>query len=138
MAIHEKYTLTYQSCYKVTKGEGIEPPLRLGRLDEELVYRNQKCINTIYGENKFIPLVTVEVIDNEINKYSLNVTISDKTNKQTLKQFVIRTQVNNLELSDIKEHYDKIKTILDENNENTLITLIEYIRNSELIYEEYC
>lgn len=129
--------LPKQTVYKVENGESSSVPLRLGRLDKEL-YRNQKVINTLYGENSFIPKIEVQTNINTDDNANIVINISNYETRTMVKQLIIRTQVNNMDLSKLKIIYDEIINILNSNSNTEVIELIELIRNKEIQIEEYC
>lgn len=129
--------LPKQTVYKVENGESSPVPLRLGKLDKEL-YRNQKVINTLYGENLFIPKIEVQTNINTDDNANIIINISNYETRTMVKQIVIRTQVNNMDLSKLKIIYDEIINVLNSNSNTEVIELIELIRNKEIQIEEYC
>lgn len=128
--------LPKQKVFKEDNGEPSEVPYRLGRLNDEL-YRNRKVINTIYGEEEFIPEIRVYV--NIITDYKGYITI-DILNSETrncIKQIIIRSQPNNMSINSLKEIYDEIVELLNDTTKE-VVDLIELLRDKDIIIEEYC
>lgn len=133
---HFTKVLPKQKCYKVKNGDSSEVPLRLGRLDSEL-YRNKSVINTIYGEQEFIPKIDIFVNTYTDDKSYITINIINDETKVTAKQIIIRSQPNKLTLSTFKNLYDEIILLLDTETD-AVIKLIELLRNKNLEIEEYC
>lgn len=132
--------LPKQVCYKVENGESSETPLRLGRLSDEL-YRNRNVITTIYGEEAFTPRVEVKTLVHTDDKCYIIITISNNETKTTVKQITLRSQPNNLTISDMKETYDEIIDLLNKETDTGFIDLIDLLRNKKsdnIEIEEYC
>ena len=128
--------LPLEIVYKEDKGESVPAQLRHGRLADDL-YSNKKVINTRYGD---IPIITrVKVYFRAFNDDNTVITVDIYNNEDNnlFKKFIIKSSNNNFSIVDMKTICDEIKNKLNNDDENKLISLIDYIRNYEnLKFEE--
>ena len=130
--------LPKQQCFKIDDGEKSEVPLRLGRINSDL-YKNRKVITTINGEKSFIPKVELFVETLTDDKCYILLNIIDYETDIAVKQFTIRSQPNNLSISEMKTIYDEIVTYLNSDSNEILNDLISYLKEKDdIIIEEYC
>ena len=128
--------LPKQKVFKEDNGEPSEVPYRLGRLDGEL-YKNRKVINTMYGEEEFIPEIKIYIsIITEVKGYML-INILNAETKSCAKQILVKTQPNEMTITDLNALYSEVVYLLEDDTK-TVIDLIELLRSKDIAIEEYC
>lgn len=133
----EVFILTKQSFYKEDLGEGVAAPLRVGRLNQteemsdDLIYKNRKVINTMFGTKPFIPRVEMRAFIEGYGKAYLVIDVFNHEAAQFLKKYTVRTQPNNLTITDLSDLWKSIKEILEADTDTTLIELVETLTTAE-------
>lgn len=128
--------LPKQKVFKEDNGEPSEVPYRLGRLDGEL-YKNRKVINTMYGEEEFIPEIKIYIsIITDVKGYML-INILNAETKSCAKQILVKTQPNEMTITDLNALYSEVVYLLEDDTK-TVIDLIELLRSKDIAIEEYC
>lgn len=127
--------LPLETVYKEDKGESLPAQLRHGRLDDDLYY-NRKVINTRYSDTPFNSRIKVYFRAFTDDNAIIAVDIYNNNHNEVFKKFIIRSTVNNYNIIDMKNICDKIKNILNDDNDDNYpngktVALIEYIRNKE-------
>ena len=129
--------LPKEIIYKEDKGTGELARLRHGVLDDEMIYQNRKVINTRNGQYETLPRVVIYFRAFTDSDSVIIIDIFDHESKNLLKKFTIKSSNNDFSISDMKTLIEEIKTLIQNDDENKVITLIELIRNKDnLIYEE--
>lgn len=123
--------------YKEDKGEGVAPQLRHGRIDDGMIYKERKVINTRNGQKLTTP--EIKVYFKAFTGYDsiLIIDIYDFDMKCLLKKFTIKSKQNDYSLDDMKSLVDEVTNLLTGTDEGKCIALIELIRSKEdLKFEE--
>lgn len=130
--------LPKQTVFFEEDGEESAELLRLGRLNTEL-YRNRTCITTIYGKQAFVPTINITVETDTNDKCFIIINIINKETKTTAKQLIIKSQKNNLPLTEMAKLYDEIINIVEAEGNEQVVTLIKTLRKKEdIVIDEKC
>ena len=122
-------TLDKEKCFKEENGEPSPAQKRHGRLDNDVIYKDRKVINTRYGELPFVSRVKVFFDTFENEKSVLTIDLYNFETKCLFKKFTIRSSQNDYSINDMKSIFNGVKNILTGNDDEKLISLIQYIRN---------
>lgn len=119
-----------QSVYKENKGKAkdVSENTRFGTEVTE-IYPNRKDINTIYGKTKinFQIDIYIDVYSDDKGYMVLNFT--NLLNCERFKSFIIRTQLNNMTIEDLKELYDNIiEKAETEGSNQVYITIVKLLQ----------
>lgn len=133
--------LDKQICFKEEDGDPSPSQKRHGRLNNDVIYKNRKVINTRYDKVPFVSRIQVFFNAYDNNKSVLNIDMYNYETRCLFKKFTIRSSQNKYSIDDMKLLVDGLKTILESEDDKKLISIIEYIRNYkkddiDLIYDE--